>query len=140
MEFRKFNDKYIVRMDKGEEIVAKLMELCQADSISLGSVSAIGAVDKVTIGLFDTTEKQYYKKTIEGEFEITSLLGNISTMKGESYLHLHINVSDNQYQTYGGHLNEAWVSGTCEMVIDVIDGNMDREFSEEIGLNLYKFD
>lgn len=139
MEFRKFGTKYIVRIDKGEEIVASLADLCKKENILLGDVRAIGAVDRLTIGLFDTTTKEYYKTTLEGAFEISSLIGNISTMKGENYLHLHITVTDADYMAKGGHLNEAWVSGTCEMVIDVIDGEMDRAFSDEIGLNLYKF-
>lgn len=40
---------------------------------------------------------------------------------------------------FGGHLNKAIVSATCEMVISIIEGNVDRYFDEEIGLNLFKF-
>lgn len=40
---------------------------------------------------------------------------------------------------FGGHLNEATVSATCEMVIQIIDGKVDRYFDEEIGLNLFRF-
>ncbi len=59
-------------------------------------------------------------------------------MKGEVYLHLHITLSDSHCNAFGGHLNSAIVSGTCEVVIGIIEGEVDREFSEEIGLNLYK--
>lgn len=139
MEYRKFGDKYVIRMDKGEEIVNTLMNFCKEQGIKLGKVSAIGAVNKATIGLFKTSEKKYYSSELTGDFEITGLNGNIFTMKGETYLHLHISIADEKHNVYGGHLNSAVVSATCEMIVDVIDGEIDREFSEEIGLNLIKF-
>ena len=140
MDFRKFGNKYIVRMDKKEEIVTTLKMFCQEQEITLGWVKGIGAVNKVKIGLFETTTKEYHSQVLEGDMEITSLLGNISsTLNGEVYLHLHINVADKTYKTYGGHLNEAIISATGEFVIEAIQGNVEREFSDEIGLNLYKF-
>ncbi len=140
MEFKQFGNKYIIRMDKSEEVVETLKSFCQQQKITLGWVKGLGAVNRVKIGLFETGIKQYHSTIMEGDFEITSLLGNISTMKGEVYLHLHINLSDDQYKTYGGHLNEAVISATGEFLIEAIDGEVDREFSKEIGLNLYKLD
>ena len=60
-------------------------------------------------------------------------------MDGEVYLHLHINLSDANYNVQGGHLNAAVISGTGEIVIETMAGTIDRQFSEEIGLNLFKF-
>lgn len=42
-------------------------------------------------------------------------------------------------QVFGGHLNRAVVSATCEMVVTVIDGKIDRYYDEDVGLNLFKF-
>ena len=42
-------------------------------------------------------------------------------------------------EVFGGHLNKAMVSATCEMVIYIIDGKIDRYYDEQIGLNLLKF-
>lgn len=58
--------------------------------------------------------------------------------KREVYLHLYINLSDSNLNTWGGHLNTAYVGGTCEIVIDVIDGELDREYNKHVGLNLLK--
>lgn len=140
MEYKKFGNTYVVRMDKGEEIVSTLKEFCQQQNIILGSIKGIGAVDKATIGLFKTDEKKYYSVELNGSYEITSLLGNISTMNGEVYLHLHINLSDEHYKTYGGHLNSAIISATGEIIIEAIDGMVDRKFNDDEGLNLLKFD
>ncbi|MGI6486518.1 MAG: DNA-binding protein [Thermoanaerobacterales bacterium] len=139
MEYKKFGNKYVMRIDKGEEIVDTLKKFCQDEKIKLGFVNGIGAVNKVRVGLFDTKSKQYNSAQLEGDYEITSLLGNISTKDGEVYLHLHINLSDANYNTRGGHLNSAVISGTGEIIIETIEGSVERQFSEEIGLNLYKF-
>ena len=140
MNYKKFDDKYVVRIDKGEEIVESLRSFCKEKDITLGSVVGLGAVDEVKIGLFETSSKEYHGTELHGDHEITNLTGNISTKDGEIYLHLHINLADSKYNTYGGHLNYAVVSGTCELVITEINGEVEREFNEEVGLNLYKFD
>ncbi len=139
MEAKASGNHWIVRIDKGEEIVATLEQFCRQKGIRLGTVSGIGATDHATIGLFRTRTKEYVRKEVTGDHEITSLTGNISRMEGEVYLHLHISLSDANYHTFGGHLNSAVVSATCEIVVRALDGEVDREFSEEIGLNLYRF-
>ena len=60
-------------------------------------------------------------------------------MDGKFYTHLHMSAGNAQGQVFGGHLNRAVISATCEMIVTVIDGQVDRQFSEEIGLNLLKF-
>ena len=94
MQYKKFGNKYVLRMDKGEEVVETLKKFCEKENIKLGWLKGLGAVNKATIGLFETKIKEYHSVNLEGDFEITSLLGNISRMDGEVYLHLHINLSD----------------------------------------------
>ncbi len=107
--------------------------------LKLGSVSGIGAVNKVVIGFFDHEKKEYFQEELNQKFEILSVNGNVSTMKGGAYIHLHITLSDSESKALGGHLNSAVVSSTCEIIVEKIDGSVDRELSEEIGLNLIKF-
>lgn len=140
MNYKKFGNKYVVRIDKGEEIVQTLEKFCQDNNITLGSIQGLGAADEIKIGVFETGTKEYHVAKLNGDHEITNLTGNISTMDGEVYLHLHITLANTEYEVCGGHLNSAVVSGTCEVIIDAIDGKVDREFSDEIGLNLYNFD
>ncbi len=136
MKFKKIGNKWIVRIDKGEEIVKTLKKFCKENKIKLGTISGIGATDRVTIGLFETKIKQYHSQELIGDYEITNLSGNVSTMSGEIYLHLHISLADSKYNAYGGHLNSAVISGTGEIVIEEIEDIIEREFNEEVGLNL----
>lgn len=138
-EFKKIDNKYFVRINKGTEIVSALKEICAAENITAGSVSGIGAIESATFGFFNPKTKEYKEKTFSSYMEITSLLGNVSTKDDEVYLHLHMNASGNDYKTIGGHLVNAVVSATAEIVIDVANGNIGRSFDENIGLNLWVF-
>ena len=139
MEYRQFGDKYILRVDKGEEILETITRLCEMEDIKLGYAVGLGATDRVVVGLFDTVNKVYKKTEITGPMEITSLVGDISTQEGKTYLHFHINVCDEAMNVHGGHMNACYISATGEITVVKIDGRVEREMSEEIGLNLYKF-
>lgn len=139
MEYKRFDNTYIVRIDKDEEILEQVEILAKSEGIKLASVSALGAVKEFTIGVFKTDTKEYVANNFNGCYEIVSLTGTINTMKGEFYTHLHLCAGNEKGEAFGGHLNRAVISATCEMVITVLDGVVDREFDEEIGLNLFKF-
>ena len=139
MEYRRFGNTIVARIDRGEEILAAVREIAGAEHIQLASVSALGATNDFTVGVYNVDEKQYHANDFKGNFEIVSLTGTINTMDGEFYTHLHMSAGDDKGEVFGGHLNRAVVSAVCEMVITVIDGVVDRRFSEEIGLNLFRF-
>ena len=141
MEYRQFGDDYVVRLDRGEEIVSCLSEICAREGIRLGMVQGLGAADRVVIGLYDVGSRIYHKTTLEGPMEITSLAGNISRKDGAPYLHLHINVCDQQMHVLGGHLNECRISATAEIFIRAMAGEVGRRLDDAVtGLNLYQFD
>jgi len=139
MNYVQSHNKVIVRIDKGEELADSLRTICKKLNIKLGSITGIGATDKVTVGLMNTKTKKYQSKEFIGDHEITSLLGNITTMNGEVYLHLHITIANIEHKAFGGHLTSAVISATFEGIIEIIDGQVNREYNEEIGLNLFKF-
>lgn len=139
MEYRKFQNKIIVRMDKGEEILEKVREVAEKEKIKLADISALGEVSEFTVGVFDTEAKEYHANEFKGSFEIVSLTGTINTMNDEFYCHLHMSAGNEKGQVFGGHLNKAIISATCEMVITLIEGRVDRRFEEKVGLNLFQF-
>lgn len=139
MEYRRTKNTIIARIDKGEEILEKVKELALSENIKLASVQALGAIGDFTVGVLKTEEKQYKSNHFQGDFEIVSLTGTINTMDDEFYTHLHLSAGNEQGEVFGGHLNRAIVSATCEMIVQVIDGRVDRKFDEDTGLNLFDF-
>ena len=139
MEYRRFQNTLVVRMDRGEEILEQLKAVAEKEHVQLANVSALGAVNDFTVGVFDTEKKEYHANHFEGAYEIVSLVGTVSTKDGEFYAHLHMSAGDGKGAVFGGHLNRAVISATCEMVIQIIDGQVDRRFDETIGLNLFRF-
>ena len=139
MDYKRFGNSIIARMDKGEEILQQLEVISQKENIRLASVSALGATNDMTVGVFRTGEKKYYANHFTGDMEIVSLTGTVSTMDGNYYAHLHMSAGDADGHVFGGHLNRCVISATCEMVIQVIDGEVDREFNQEVGLNTFRF-
>lgn len=138
MKYQRFEQTIIVRMDKGEDIVEQVKNVALKEKIKLASISALGAINEFTVGVFKTKEKKYYANEFKGDFEIVSLTGTINTMNDEYYSHMHLSAGNDQGQVFGRHLNKAIVSATCEMVIQIINGEVDRYFDEEVGLNLLK--
>jgi hypothetical protein len=136
MKYKKYGNIYLVRIDKGEEIISTLREFCHQNQIFFGKISGIGATDYVTIGLFDPGDKQYHSATFQENFEILTLNGNVTSMKDQVYLHCHITLANEQHQSFGGHLNRAVVSATCEVIVEVYEGKIGRFLDEISGLNL----
>ena len=139
MKIKRFDNIFVVRLDKGEEVVTTLMEFCSAEKIKLGTISGLGATNRATLGLFNTAAKKYLPREFKGDYEIASLTGNITTMNGDTYLHLHAVLGDERQNAFAGHLTAAVISATGEIIITVIDGEVDRYFDESIGLNLLAF-
>lgn len=140
MEYRKFEQGYVLRLDPGDEVVECLTRLAKEEEISLATLTGLGAAKDITVGLFSVTEKKFYGKRCEGEYEISSLVGNITRKDGEPYLHVHIAFGNPaQGEVYAGHLTSCIISATAEIFVQTWRGEVGRRFSEEIGLNLLEF-
>jgi len=139
MDYRRFDDTIILRVDPEEEIIEQIRKVSEKENIKLASVQALGAINDFTVGIFDTVEKKYYSNHFQGAYEIVSLTGTITTKAGAFYQHLHMSAGDGTGKVFGGHLNRAVVSATCEAVIRVIDGRVERVLDPEVGLNLFRF-
>ena len=82
MEYRRFDNTIVARIDRGEEVLEQVAAIAQAEQIKLASVQALGAVGEFTVGVFHTAEKQYHANSFAGDFEIVSLTGTITWEPG----------------------------------------------------------
>ena len=140
MEYRRFGSDCVIRIQKGEEILAALRQVCTQENIVLASVNGIGAVNDVTLGVFNSKKFVYECTRYTGDMEIVSCMGNVTQKDGEVYLHLHMAVANaTKGVVFAGHLNDAKISLTGEFILRIIDGRVEREYSPEVGLNLFRF-
>jgi len=129
-------NKYILKVGVGEDVMAELKRFCKEQGIEAGVFYAIGAAKELQVAWYDVDVKEYTKRDIKQELEIISLLGNIA-MKGEEVIvHTHGSFSDENMQLVGGHVNKLIVGGACEIMLEKLDGHIEKAFDEEIGLNL----
>jgi predicted DNA-binding protein with PD1-like motif len=139
MDYRKSGNRIVLRLNRGEEILSSITDLCKKENIKAASVNGIGATQSVEAGFYSFKKKKYCGYCFNQNMEILSLLGNISTKDDEPYLHLHIVVSNDEGEALGGHLTKAVISVTAEIFIDIIETHIGREADSLTGINLIKF-
>ena len=140
MKYKRFGNTIYARIDRGEEITEQLRAIAGAERITLAHVSALGATDSFTVGVYNVDSRRYHALDFTGPHEIVSLIGTVSTMDGAYYSHLHMSAANTEGRVVGGHLSRCVISGTCELVLTVTDGAVDRFHDEVTGLNLFRFD
>ena len=126
MEYRRFGNTIVARIDKEEDVLEKMKRIAMLEDVKLASVSALGTFSSMTVGIYDLEKRQFMGNDFEGMFEIVSFTGTINTMDGKYYSHIHAAAADAKGNVYGGHLSRGIIGATCEMVITVIDGVVDR--------------
>lgn len=136
MFFKKVSSGYIVRLEKGEEVIATLSNFFEKEKIPGGFLYGLGTVKDATLGYFDLEKKEYLKKTFNEEYEISSFVGNIYYFEGKPGVHAHVTLSGKDFNVIGGHLFSATITGTGEFFIYVSDDILQRKKDSQTGLNL----
>lgn len=139
MEFRKFADTYLVRMDRGEEIIGSLIALCRQEGIALASVEGLGAIDHALVAVYDVPSRTFFKKEFNEPMEISNLCGTVTRKDGDAYAHIHATFCDSSLAAHGGHAIKLRVAATCELVVRTLPGEVGRRLDESIGLNVFSF-
>ena len=117
MNFQQFGDTYILKLEQHEELTREIKKFCTENNISNAQISALGAVNSVTLGFYNSQTKEYEEQSFHKAFELSGAQGTILNVDGEQVLHLHATISDKDFRSYGGHLFRAVVSKTIEVVI-----------------------
>lgn len=136
MKYKRFGEDIVVRLEVGEEVVASLAEIAEREGLTFASVSGIGAADDIAVSVYDVGAKRYFDNEYREPMEITSILGTVSEMDGEPYIHIHLTAGRADGTVIGGHLKRAVISATCELVLHTVYGRVPRFYDERTGLNL----
>ncbi|OHB75280.1 MAG: hypothetical protein A2Z34_01800 [Planctomycetes bacterium RBG_16_59_8] len=126
----------VVKLERGDEAISSLLEFCRRARVSSGTVSALGAVEKTTLGWFDRRRRVYVKRTFRGVVELASLTGNIARLGKNPILHAHVVCSGRSFRSVAGHLFSATVAVTVECVVIETGALLRRKPDPRFGLNL----
>jgi predicted DNA-binding protein with PD1-like motif len=128
---------FAIVFDTGEEVVAGLLQFARDHKLSGAHLTAIGAFERVTLGFFDVAKKDYKRIEIHEQVELMSLVGNIAQDDdGNPKLHAHVVVGKSDGSAHGGHLLEAFVRPTLEVVAVEASQHLRRTVRGEFGLAL----
>ena len=130
--------KYILRFERGEELIEGLKNFCQAKKIKAAFFFALGASNEVELAHYDVDKKRYSNKVIRQKLEIDSLTGNIALLDGKIIIHSHGVFSDGTMQAQAGHVNRLAIAATGEIFLQVLKGKLERQYDGKTGLNLMK--
>ncbi len=136
MKLKKYQRYYLLRLEKGDEIVKTVTEFVKIKKIKGAFVLGIGAGKEFTLGCFDPEKKTYIRRFFPGDWEIANLVGNISWLDEETIIHIHIVIGSTNFNTFSGHLFSGTVTATCEIFVMPLDSRLKRYRDSIIGLNL----
>jgi uncharacterized protein len=124
-------------LDKGEEVLSSIGNFVIHEKISAAQLTAIGALSDVMLKYFDWDEKRYREIPVREQVEVASLLGDVALdPKGKPTLHIHLVVGKRDGSALAGHLGQAHVRPTLEVIIDEQPAYLQKTSDPETGLAL----
>jgi predicted DNA-binding protein with PD1-like motif len=124
----------------GDEVITCLKNFAAREKITAAQISAIGALSDVVLNYFDWEKKDYVKIPVREQVEVASLLGDIAEADGEPAIHVHIVVGKRDGSAMAGHLGEAHVRPTLEVIITESPAHLRKRHDAESGLALIRVD
>ena len=140
MDYKKFNNKIVLRLKRGDKVVESLKKLSKEENIKACHFAGIGAIDELKLGFFKPGDDDYNWTFFNEDLEVTSLLGNVTRFEGEPMVHAHITCGRSGSDIIGGHLGEATCSLTLEIFIDLIDDELVKRRDDDLGINTIEFE
>ena len=152
MDYRRTGNTIVARLDKGEELLAKLCELAEAEDIGFAFVDGYGASRNLCLCYSDTDDKTYYGSDYTDiDFVLTSIKG-ILTRKGDNpAADLYATIANPSYGremvafvsingfAVGGMIHSAVISTHCVLRLDVVDIDASLAESEFPGVDKLVF-
>lgn len=128
---------YAVVLDKGEEVMECLKGFAAAQNITAAQITAIGAFEDATLLYFDWDKKDYLEIPVREQVEVASLVGDIAQApSGDPALHIHLVLGKRDGTALAGHLGQAHVRPTLEVIVTESPVHLRKLKDEETGLAL----
>jgi uncharacterized protein len=127
---------YAVVLDTGDEVTGELGKFVREQEVEAASLTAIGAFSRAVIGYFEWETKEYKKIPVDEQVEVLSLLGDVAVGDQGPTLHLHTVLGKADGSVVGGHLIEAYVRPTLEVILIQPPSYLRKRKDPETGLAL----
>lgn len=132
---------FVAVLQTGNEVSACLQRLAEAEGLSAAQVTAIGAFERAVLSYWDWDTKEYQVIPVRDQVEVLSLNGDITLdPSGRPKLHLHTVLGRRDGAALGGHLKEALVRPTLEVIVTEAPAHLRREVDETTVLALIKIE
>ena len=142
MEYRRDGNMILVRIDKDEEILEKILEICRIENIYGALFSGIGACGKAVTSSYIPEKKDFTDHEAEGLLELVSLNGNISCENDQPVEHTHALFSyldkTGSQKILAGHLKKAVVSYTAEIAIEMTESMIKKKEDDTTGIMIWE--
>ena len=130
---------FAVILETGEEVSTCLQEFVIRERVLAAQITAIGALSDVVLLYFDWDKKAYLKIPVREQVEVASLVGDVAEApSGEPALHLHLVVGKRDGAAMAGHLGEAHVRPTLEVIVTESPTHLRKFKDPETGLALIR--
>lgn len=127
---------YAVVFDAGDEVTGGLLRFAHEHDLSAARLTALGAFREATLAFFNPETKEYEEIPVTEQTEVLNLTGNIARHDGAPKLHLHAVLGRRDGSTVGGHLMDAVVRPTLEVMLTETPATLTRQIDETSGLPL----
>ena len=127
---------HVLVFESGDDVIPLLLAFAREHHLDASHFSAIGAFQRLTLGYFDWAKKDYERIAIDEQVEVVSLLGDIARKGREPQVHAHAVVAKRDGTAHGGHLLEATVRPTLEVILVESPAHLARRFDPQSGLAL----
>ncbi len=130
---------YAVVLETGEEVMGCLQDFIKREQIFAAQITAIGAFRDAVLMYFDWETKKYLRIPVAEQVEVASLIGDVAQApSGEPALHVHLVVGKRDGSAMAGHLAEAHVRPTLEVIVTESPAHLRKVKDEESGLALIR--
>jgi uncharacterized protein len=130
---------FVLVFETNDELAQSLKEFASQEKLASASFKAIGALSSVRLGWLNWETKRYEPSvSLDEQLELLSLIGDIALKDGEPQIHAHAVVGKRDGTAHGGHLLQAHVRPTCEVVLTESPVHLTKEFDPTAGIALIK--
>ena len=136
MRYEKVDGGYLVRLERGEEVLPMLCEFIGKRRIGGGFLVGLGAVENVTLGYYDPHEQKYTEVNFPGDYELANLTASIAYVDAKPFVHAHATITDRGMNAHGGHWFSGKVAATVECYIALAGRKFTRSLDPQVGLKL----